>query len=119
MLTHWGLNEIAKYNLLPSWKHKMGKSVSLNVISRSTFSSSSHLFVGSLLMPIFDSVQSFPGDSDGKQSACNAGDPGSIPGLGRSPAEGNDNPLQYSCLENPMDRGAWWATVHRVAKSQT
>ena len=52
-------------------------------------------------------------------SACNAGDPGSIPELGRSPGEGNGNPLQYSCLENPMDRGAWWATVHRVTKSRT
>ena len=52
-------------------------------------------------------------------SACNAGDLGSIPGLGRSPGEGNGNPLQYSCLENPMDRGAWWATVHGIAKSQT
>ena len=54
-----------------------------------------------------------------KASACNAGDPGSIPGSGRSPGEGNGNPLQYSCLENPMGRGAWWATVHGVAKSQT
>ena len=52
-------------------------------------------------------------------SACNAGDPGSIPGLGRSPGEGNGNPLQYSCLENPMNGGAWWATVHGVAKSRT
>ena len=49
----------------------------------------------------------FPGGSDGKASACNAGDPGLIPGSGRSPGEGNGNPLQYSCLENPMDRGAW------------
>ena len=54
--------------------------------------------------------------SVGKESACNAGDLGSIAGLGRSPGEGNDNPLQYSCLENPMDRGAWWATVHGVAR---
>ena len=61
----------------------------------------------------------FPGGSDGKASACNAGDPGSIPGLGRSPGEGNGNPLQYSCLENPMDGGAWQATVHVVTKSQT
>ena len=61
----------------------------------------------------------FPGGSEGKVSACNAGDPGSIPGLGRSPGEGNGNPLQYSCLENPMDRGAWQATVHGVAKSWT
>ena len=59
----------------------------------------------------------FPGGSDGKESACNAGDLGSIPGSGRSPGEGNGNPLQYSCLENGMDRGAWWATVHGVAKS--
>ena len=51
--------------------------------------------------------------------ACNAGDLGSIPGWGRSPGEGNGNPLQYSCLENPMDGGAWWATVHGVAKSRT
>ena len=61
----------------------------------------------------------FPGGSDGKASAYNAGNPGSIPGLGRSPGEGNGNPFQYSCLENPMDRGAWWTTVHGVAKSQT
>ena len=54
-----------------------------------------------------------------KESACNAEDPGSTPGLGRSPGEGNGNPLQYSCLENPMDKGAWWATVHGVTKSQT
>ena len=60
-----------------------------------------------------------PFSSDGKASACNAGDLGSIPGSGRSPGEGNDNPLQYSCLENPMDGGAWGATVHGVAKNQT
>ena len=64
-------------------------------------------------------VLSFPGGSEVKASAYNAGDLGSIPGLGRSPAEGNVNPLQYSCLENPMDRGAWWAILHRVAKSWT
>ena len=57
--------------------------------------------------------------SDGKAFACNAGDPGLIPALGRSPGEGNGNPLQYSCLENSMDWGAWWATVHGVAKSRT
>ena len=61
----------------------------------------------------------FPGGSEVKVSASNAGDLGSIPGLGRSPGEGNGNPLQYSCPENPMDGGAWWATVHGVAKSQT
>ena len=61
----------------------------------------------------------FPGGSDGKVSAYNAGDPGSIPESGRSTGEGNVNPLQYSCLENPMDRGAWWTTVHGVPKSWT
>ena len=61
----------------------------------------------------------FRGGSGFKASACNAGDLGLIPGLGRSPGEGNGNPLQYSCLENPMDGGSWWATVHGVAKSQT
>ena len=60
-----------------------------------------------------------PSGSDGKESACNAGDPGSIPGSGRPPGEGNGNPHQYSCLENYMDRGAWQATVHGVAKSWT
>ena len=60
-----------------------------------------------------------PGGSDGKESACNVGDPASIPGSGRSPGEGNDNPLQYSWLKNSMDSGARWATVHGVAKSQT
>ena len=61
----------------------------------------------------------FPADSDGKESTCNAGDQGSIPGSGRSPGEGNVNPLQYSGLENPMDRGAWLAIVYGVEKSQT
>ena len=60
----------------------------------------------------------FPHSSVSKESACSAGDPGSSPGLSRSPGEGNGNPLQYACLENPMDRGAWWTTVHRVPKSQ-
>ena len=60
-------------------------------------------------------IQSF-GASAVKNSPANAGDTGSIPGLGRSPDEGNGNPLQYSCLGNPMDRGAWWAIVHGVAK---
>ena len=54
----------------------------------------------------------FPGGSNGKASACNAGDPGLSPGSGRSPGEGNGNPLQYSCLKNPMDRGAWRDTIH-------
>ena len=61
----------------------------------------------------------FLGGSDGKASGCHAGDPGSIPGSGRSPGEGNGSSLQYSCLENSMDWGAWWATVRGVAKTQT
>ena len=60
-----------------------------------------------------------PHGSDGKASACNTGDPGLIPGSGRSSGEGNSNTLQYSCLENATDGGAWWATVHGVAKSRT
>ena len=61
----------------------------------------------------------FPGGSDGKESACNAGDLGSIPGSRSYLGEGNGNPLQYSCLENSMDRGAWWTTVHGDTKSLT
>jgi len=64
-------------------------------------------------------VKGFPGGLNNKESAHNTGGPGSIPGSGRSPGERNDNLLQYSCLENSMDRGAWQATVHGVAKSQT
>ena len=61
----------------------------------------------------------FPGGSDGKEPACHAGDPGLIPESGRSPGEGNGNPLQNSSLKDSMDRGAWWTTVHGVTKSQT
>ena len=61
----------------------------------------------------------FPGCSDSKESACNVGDPGSIPGLGRSPGGGHGRPFQYFCMENPMNRGAWQAIVHGVTKSQT
>ena len=70
-------------------------------------------------MTIAHLLLGFPGSSEVKASACNAGDLGSIPGLGRFPGEGNGNPLQYSGLENTMDRRAWWATVHGVAKSRT
>ena len=61
----------------------------------------------------------FLGGSDGKVSACNAGDQGSVPGSGRFPGEGNGNPLQYSCLENSMDRGDWQITIHKVAQLNT
>ena len=61
----------------------------------------------------------FPGGSDGKEFACNVGDPSSIPGSGRSPGEGNDTPLLYSCLGDPMDGGAWRIAVHGVTKSWT
>ena len=65
---------------------------------------------------IYTIPKGVPCDSDSKESACNSGDPGLIPGLERYPGEGNGNPLQYSCLDNPMDRGAWWATVHGVTR---
>ena len=73
-------------------------------------------FVSKVMSQLFNTLSMFV---TGKESACNAGDPGSIPKLGRPPGEGNGYPLQYSCLENAMDRGAWWVTVHGVAKSQT
>ena len=63
--------------------------------------------------------EGFPHSSVGIESACNAGDLSSVPGLGRSPGEGNGNSLQYSCLENPMDRGEWWAIVHGVSELET
>ena len=64
-------------------------------------------------------LRGFPGGTNGKEPACSVGDQGLIPGLGIFPEEGNGNPLQYSCLENSMDRGAWQALVHGVTKSQT
>ena len=84
------------------------------------FYSPSHYNCPSKIPPLlqdYGSLQSFvgfPGDSYGKESACNEGHQDSSPGSGRSPGEGNGNPLQYSCLENPMDGGAWWATDHEI-----
>ena len=72
-----------------------------------------------LLFEFWPLEAGFPGGSDSKECTCDVGDLGSIPGSRRSPGEGNGNPLQYSCLENPMGRGAWWATVHGLVKSQT
>ena len=74
------------------------------------------------IKPWIANLGNFPGDSVGKEPACNAGDTGdtsSVPGLRRSLGEGHGNPLQYYCLENPMDREAWWATVHRSQESDT
>ena len=82
----------------------------------------SRIFRGTIcVFPYFGILQPelVPRGSEGKASACNEGELGSIPGCGRSPGEGNGKPCQYSCLENPMDRGVWWAIVHGVAKSQT
>ena len=71
------------------------------------------------IIHVYTLILGFSGGSDGKESACNVGDLDSIPGLGGSPGEGNGYLLQYSCLENPMDRGAWRAIVHGVAESWT
>ena len=79
----------------------------------------STISTSSFLNRVIHENRVFPGGSDNKEFAYNAGDLGLIPGLGRSPGEGNGDPLQYSCLENSMDGGAWWATVHGVAKSRT
>ena len=68
------------------------------------------------LRGVLGTMQYFPGGSDGKESACNAGDLGSVPGLGRSPGEGSGYPLQYSCLENSIDIGAWQTVVHWIIK---
>ena len=71
------------------------------------------------LQDFSDTLLGFPGGSDGNKSACNEGDPSLFPGSGRSPGGGDGNPLQYSCLENPMDRGAWRAAVHGVTENPT
>ena len=88
-------------------------------VSHLSFNSKGHKSSGFYLFQYQFIHVDFHDGSDGKASAHNAGDPGSIPGLGRSPGEGNGNPLQYSCLENPMDGRAWQATVHVVTKSRT
>ena len=77
------------------------------------------MFYKKFSQPLSDLKEIYYGVSNGKESTCSVGDPGMIPGSGRSPGEGNGNPLHYSCLENPMDREVWRDTVHGVAKSQT
>ena len=79
----------------------------------------SHTNANTFVLASHNSTLGFPGGLDGKESACNVGDPGSIPVLGRSLGDGNGNSLQYSCLENSMDREAWQATVHGIAKCWT
>ena len=106
----------------PTWQHRRHKRCQFNPrVEKILWRRKRQL---TQLTPVYININininiCFPGDSDGKESAGNAGDPGLIPGLGRSPGEGYGNPLQYSCLENPMDRGAWWDTVHGVAESDT
>ena len=88
---------------LPSLgSHRVGHDIATNILSHAIIKNSG-IFIAD---PVSLNLLGFPGGSDGKESACNAGVPGSIPGSGRSPGEGNGNPLQYSCLENSMDRGA-------------
>ena len=77
------------------------------------------IIMNSYILKSSNVLRDFPGDSESKESACNAGDSGSIPGSGRSPGEGNGNPLYHSCLENFMDRGTWQAIVHKIPKTQT
>ena len=79
------------------------------------------VFLGSLFyfIGLYVYPYAFPGGSDSKESVCNVGDLGSVPGLGRSPGEGHANQLQYSCLQNSMGKGAWWAPVHGIAESNT
>ena len=119
-------------NKLPADVHATGQGTTLWIASSRNSQHSSFIFffpfhfcIQWLIQSFFFCSQSnlityhcFPSDSDGKECACNAGDLGSIPGLGRSPSEGNGNPFQHSCLENPMGRGAWWAIVH-VTKIRT
>ena len=96
--------------------HQSRKCDSRNLTLPTKWSRPKHL-IGNIYKKIIGNI--YPGGSESKASACNAGDPGLIPGLGRSPGGGNGHPLEYSFLENPMDGGAWWVTVHRNTKSQT
>ena len=94
---------------------RVGHDIATNILSHTTVKNSG-IFIAD---PVSLYLLGFPGGTNGKESAYNAGDPGLIPESGRSPGEGNDYSLQYSCLGNPMDRGAWWAIVHRITKNQT
>ena len=117
----WALTTGSQETRCPKWKHS---SKSGWGDKRAWTTEGSHLWQPLdrhwlwFLSPRLLSL-AFPGSSNGKESACNAGDLCSFPGLGRSPGEGNSNPPQNSCLKNPMDRGGWWVTVHGVGKGQT
>ena len=114
----WSWNN---YRFVNSCKKKMYGEVpcTLHPVSL-IFQNSFGLYYSEICIFLFWKSFSFLKNSSvGKKSACNAGDPGLITGSGRSPGGGHGNPLQYSCLENPIDRGAWWAAFHGVAKSQT
>ena len=108
------------------WKCVLSNLPLLFLSSPNLFPSGNHSFILSICVLFlfcysnsFYFLDCFPGDSDDKASACSVGDPGSTPGSGRCPGEGNGNPHEYSCLENSMGRGVWWAVVHRVTKSWT
>ena len=119
------IEELGEWQLVQNIRKDLIKSYSLFCCS---LSSVFKVLLGDALTQIVTSSSysvdlcsnlGFPDGSTGKESPCNAGDLGLIPGLGRTSGEGNANPLQYSCLENSIDRGAWLATVHGVAKSRT
>ena len=129
--------KLIKVKINPSKKENSGK-ISLVVIGKKiqnnnktkkflkstyfckpSFKQEIRLTIGHLIWNIVQKERGFPGDSDSKESACNAGDLGSIPWSGRSPGEEHGNPLQCSCLENPSDGGAWWAAVYGVAQGRT
>ena len=97
------------FNYLPKFLYPNAGTLSVRVSTKE--------FHKSTILSTAPCCRGFPGGSEVKASACNVGDPGPIPGSGRSPGEGNGNPLQYSFLENPMDRGAWSTTIHGVTDS--
>ena len=113
--------QLGGFCLLQACIHDLDLFFSANIAGRGIVIKLNSIMLLPLLKSLGNSshTSGFPGGSLSKVSAFSVGDPRLIPGLGRSLGEGNGNPPQYSCLENPMDGGAWWATVHRVAKSQT
>ena len=98
--------------IIKALSHTFWETLSRNHSDKDYFN---NLYYSGVLLKLSEQI----GDSDGKESVCSVGDLGLIPGSGRSPGEGNGHPLQYSCLENSMDRGTWWVMVHGVSKSWT